>query len=284
VSGDWIYARDVALAIPEFGLLPPDFSLGYTPTPGVERVFLAADLQRIAKQQHVATSVRQNICFAWPMGLLDKDRILGAMKAALDDRQVKIEILDQNRAFAPAGDLIFPLQGLTAFSDKPAIWNGYVSYSPTRRFSTWALVRVRVSEQHWVALREIHAGEAITPASLRREPYDGPLLRDAPVRDLTAVEGLRAARSIPAGTTLLPGMLIPPQDVHKGEAVKVIVDAGATHLETRGLAIQSGSKGDIILVRNERSGSLFKARVTAKGQVFVVPSLLSGLVGEGKKL
>lgn len=284
VSGDRIYARDIAPAVPEFAQLAPDFSLGYTPTPGVERVFLAADLQRIAKQQHVEISVRQSVCFAWPMGLLEKEKMVAAMQVSLADRQAHIEILDQNRAFAPAGDLVFPLQGLTAFSDKPAIWNGYISYSPTRRFATWALVRVRLSEQHWVALKEIHTGDTIAAASFKSEPYDGPLMRDTPVRDLTAVAGLQAARNIPAGAALFPGMLVPPLEVQKGEAVKVVADAGATHLETQGLAMQGGSKGDIILVKNAHSGSLFKARVTGKAQVLAVPSLLSGLVGEEKKL
>jgi len=283
VSGDWIYARDVVPAVPEFSQLPPDFSLGYTPTPGVERVFLAGELQRIAKQQHVETAIRQSVCFAWPTVLLEKERILAAMRASLGGRQIQIEILDQSRASAPAGDLIFPLQGLSAFSDKPAVWNGYVSFSPTRRFSTWALVRVRVSEQHWVAVKEIHSGDAIIAAGFKSEPYDGPLLRDTPVLDLTALAGLRAARNIPAGATLFSSMLVPPKEVQKGEAVKVIAEAGVAHIETEGLAMQSGSKGEIILVKNARSGSLFKARVTGKAEVLVVPSLLSGLVGEGKK-
>jgi flagella basal body P-ring formation protein FlgA len=215
---------------------------------------------------------------------VEKERILAAMRASLGGRQTKIEILDQSRAFAPAGDLVFPLQGLSAFSDKPAVWNGYISFSPTRRFSTWALVRVRVAEQHWVAVKEIHSGDMVAAASFKSEAYEGPLLRDTPVQDLTALDGLRAARNIPPGATLFAGMLVPPQEVQKGEAVKVVADSGATHLETEGLAMQGGSKGEIILVRNARSGSLFKARVTGKGQVLVVPSLLSGLVGEEKKL
>jgi flagella basal body P-ring formation protein FlgA len=284
VSGDWIHARDLVPAVPEFSQLPPDYSLGYTPTPGVERVFLAGELQRIAKQQHVETSIRHSICLAWPTALVEKERILAAMRASLGGRQTKIEILDQSRAFAPAGDLVFPLQGLSAFSDKPAVWNGYVAFSPTRRFSTWALVRVRVTEQHWVAVKEIHAGDGIAAASFKSETYEGPLLRDTPVQDLTALGGLRAARNIPPGATLFSGMLVPPQEVQKGEAVKVVAEAGSTRLETEGLAIQGGTKGEIILVKNARSGSLFKARVTGKGQVLVVPSLLSGLVGEGKKL
>jgi flagella basal body P-ring formation protein FlgA len=284
VSGDWIYARDLAPAVPEFGQLPPDFSFGYTPTPGVERMFLAADLQRIAQRHHIETSIRKSICFAWPLGLLEKDRIVAAMQASLGGRQTKIEILDQTRTSAPAGDLVFPLQGLTAFSDKPAVWNGYVAFSPTRRFSTWALVRVRLSEQHWVALKEIHAGDVIAAANFKSEPYEGPLMRDTPVRDLPASDEMRAARNIPPGATLLSSMLVPSQDVQKGEAVKVVAEAGAAHLETEGLAIQGGSKGEIILVKNARSGSLFKARVTGRGQVLAVPSLLTGLVGEGKKL
>jgi flagella basal body P-ring formation protein FlgA len=92
-----------------------------------------------------------------------------------------------------------------------------------------------------------------------------------------------AARDIPAGATLLASMLTMLDEVEKGESVTAIAISGAARIETQGIATQTGSSGDLILVKNTRSGRLFKARVLGRGKVLVIPSFLSGLaVGENK--
>jgi flagella basal body P-ring formation protein FlgA len=283
VSSELIGAADLARAVPQFSRLRPELTFGFAPVPGMERVFRIGDLKRIAEVNHITADIQKNACFCWTLSPLGKDRILNAMRNSLGPRQSEIEILNISNTPVPAGDLFFPLEGLSAFSEKPVVWRGYISYTAKRRFFVWALVQVKISEQHLVAVREIHHGETLSPDAFRSETYVGPIPRDKLVHDLRLPVQAFAARDIPAGATLLANMLTMLDEVEKGDSVTAIAISGAARIEAQGVATQTGSSGDTILVKNMRSGRLFKARVLGRGKVLVVPSFLSGLApGENK--
>ena len=86
-----------------------------------------------------------------------------------------------------------------------------------------------------------------------------------------------------AGAPLLESMLEPPREVNRGDVVNAIVQNGAARLDVQAVAEDSGRKGQIISVRNPRSGRSFQARVEEKGTVVVVPGGQYGLVVENKK-
>ena len=58
-------------------------------------------------------------------------------------------------------------------------------------------------------------------------------------------------------------------DVVSGGVVNVLVRCGAAELKLDGQAISSGSKGQVVTVRNPRSGRTFAAEVTGKDSVLV---------------
>jgi flagella basal body P-ring formation protein FlgA len=78
-------------------------------------------------------------------------------------------------------------------------------------------------------------------------------------------------------------MLSLPQDVEKQQLVIVHVQFGASHLETQGIAIEAGHRGDVIKVRNPKTGRVFLAKVNEPGVVTVVSGGDVGLVAEDKK-
>ncbi len=281
-SGDWITAGNLATVLPVLGGLPADLKVGYAPIPGMTRVFHPDELRRLALAHGLpdpAPRSTENLCAAWPLAPIAPDALRRAMEKSLAGRAPQIELLAQDKAEAPSGEVIFPLSGLTAYSENAVIWKGYVRYAETRRFETWVRVRVRVTETHLKAQGAIHAGERLAPGRWRAESYSGPPLREAILGDGTQAAGLVARRDFSDGTALLAMFFEQPKAVERGDAVTVLAGVGAAQIEAPGEALSAGICGDVILIRNPRSNRTFKARITAAGRVEVLPGTTAGLAG-----
>ena len=279
ITGDWIYGRDLIAAAPSLAGLPPDLPVSYSPVPGLERVFHPAELRRLAAAHHISgTEITENICFAWPLVPLTRDRIVTAIEQTLSGRHPRLDVVDWSLAPVPAGDLVFPLSGLSALSDKPVIWKGYLAYAGKRRFSTWANVRVAIREPHLISSVPLRVGDSISGAEVKTEIYEGPILREKALSTPDQLLGLRARRDIPAGAALFEEQFEAAKDVERNELVTVLIEAGAAHIETQGVAIWAGRRGDVISVRNPQTGRIYRARVEQKGVVRVVPGGAVGLI------
>jgi flagella basal body P-ring formation protein FlgA len=247
------------------------------------RVFHSGELRRLAAAHQLTADVNKNVCFAWELAVPAQEDVKTAIRKALTDLNPQIEILEQSQAAAPHGDVCFPLSGLSAISDKPVVWKGYVAYAGNRRFSTWALVRIRIRISRVVAMENLPAGEQVTAAQLRLETYEGPPTRESLLTQVSQAVGLIVRCNIPAGAAVFSRMLAVPQDVKRGDLVMVVAENGAARIETQGIAEQPGRRGDIISIRNPKSGKAFRARVQSQGSVLVVPGGSVGLVGEEQK-
>jgi flagella basal body P-ring formation protein FlgA len=283
VSSDRIYARDLAAAAPAFTSLSPDIELGYSPAPGLQRVFHAAELRHIAQVNHLTIDSPADVCFAWRTAVPGREDMLAGMKDALKGRIARIEIIEQSLTSAPVGKPVFPLAGLCGFSTESVIWRGYVEYGTNHRFAIWARVRVSVTETRLVATETLSAGEPIRASQLKSETYDGPLARQETVTDLKSAVGMITRFDISSGTVLLQNMLDKPKDVERGDTVNVIAEYGAARIETQGVAEQAGRIGAVITVHNSKTGRKFRARVQDKDKVLVVPGGPAGLVSEESK-
>jgi flagella basal body P-ring formation protein FlgA len=284
VHSDRIYARDLAAAAPVFRALPPDLAIGFAPVPGLTRVIPAAELRLIGTANGIAlTGSPAPVCFAWPTAALAREALLVAMEKALARRNPQIEIVDQTRAPAPPGNIVFPLSGLSAVSDAPVIWRGYVEYAPGRRFLLWARVLIRVRENHVIANEALHAGDRIRPAQLRSEVYQGPPTRDTPFASVAEAAGMVPRFEIAPGSMLSNRLLEAPKEVERGDTVAVLVETAAARIEAAGVAEQSGARGTMVVVRNPKSGRKFQALVEDRDKVLVVPLVPVGLAGGDAK-
>jgi flagella basal body P-ring formation protein FlgA len=279
-SGDWITGSDLATAAPALAALPATLRASYAPVPGLERVFHPDELRRLAQANGLPDpKLTGNVCFAWPLAPLAPERLVAAMLKGLAGHAPQIELLGRNLAAAPAGEVVFPLAGLSADSENAVVWKGYVLYAGTRRFETWASVRVRVKETHLQAQGAIHTGDRLSPGQWRAESYAGPPVRDEILSDATAVEGLVARRDFRDGAPLLAGFFEMPKAVERGDTVTVVAGVGAARIEAPGVALSAGRCGEVIGIRNPSSNRTFKARIVSAGQVEVLPGAIAGLVG-----
>jgi len=279
-AGEWITGSDLATAAPALAALPAALKVSYAPVPGLERVFHPDELRRLAQSNGLPDpKLAGNLCAAWPMAPLMPERLLAAMEKALAGRSPQIELLARNLAAAPAGEVVFPLAGLSAYSENAVVWKGYVLYAGARHFETWASVRVRVKEIHLKAQGAIHVGDRLSPGQWRAETYAGPPLRDEILSDAASVEGLVARRDFADGAPLLAGYFEIPKAVERGDTVTVLAGVGAARIEAPGVALSAGRCGEVIAIRNPRSNRTFKARIASAGRVEVLPDSSAGLAG-----
>jgi flagella basal body P-ring formation protein FlgA len=283
INSDRIYARDLAAAVPLFSALAPNLEVGFAPAPGLQRIFHPAELRRIARANHLEGEISEDACFEWSLAVPSRESMLAAMKKALGNRNPQIEVIGQSLAPAPAGELVFPLSGLSAFSDAPVIWRGYIAYASNRRFSTWARVRITIKEPRVAAAGTLRVGEPISAGQLRTETYVGPLSRETELTDIAQAIGMIPTRTIESGSVLTETMLAPANEVGQGDTVQVLIQVRNARVEAQGIAEESGRKGAVITIRNAKSGRKFRARIEDKDRVVVVPGGPSGLAVEEKK-
>lgn len=276
VSGEQIFSADLAKALPVFAAMPGDTVIGYSPAPGARRILQLPELKRIGAQYGIAVPAGSQACFEWKVQPITEEAVRAAIREALQAPEARVEILAMSKAPAPEGKLAFPQSGLSAATNTdpstPVTWRGYVQYGSPRRFSVWARVRVSATMPRVIAVEPLAAGKRVAEAQVRLEMHaDFPLRNDA-ARSLEEVIGRIPRRPVRAGLPVLRSDLTEAFEVDRGDTVEVTAVSGATQLELEALAETSGRQGDVISLRNPRSGKLFRARIEGKGRAIVMVS------------
>ncbi len=286
VEGDRIRAADLAAVVPAFAAMPPDTELGYSPAPGVRRVFHAAELRRLASRQSAPAGEMPDVCVERPTAPLASDVLWAALSAAVGDPAARIEILDWSRYPVPRGALEFHRAGVfveTTGPDAPVLWKGLVNYGDRGRFSIWVRARVEVATPQVTAREALPAGRPIQPGQLKLETAALSPFGPQPAHTLAEVVGCLPRRPVPAGSPVfLNGLEIPPE-IHSGDPVTVRVTSGRARLMLDAVAGADGRRGDLIPVRNPASGRTFRARVDGPGQVAIVVRYAERREPQGEK-
>jgi flagellar basal body P-ring formation protein FlgA len=89
------------------------------------------------------------------------------------------------------------------------------------------------------------------------------------------VVGRMPRRAIRTGLPVFRLDLIEPFQVRRGDLVDVTAISGAAQLRMPALAETQGRQGDIISLKNPRTGKLFRARIEGKDKALVLPWPLS---------
>jgi flagella basal body P-ring formation protein FlgA len=274
INGDQITGADLARALPAFLSMPRDAILGYSPAPGGRRVFSFPELEKIAKKYGVTAPENSTACFEWRLLPLNEDVVRAAIRESLGAPEARVEVLAMSKTLAPLGKLVFPVSGLSAStgidSTTPVTWRGEVLYHSSHKFSVWARVRVAATTTRVVATELILPGRAVTATQVRLETYDDFPLRNDIARSLDEVIGRVPRRAIRAELPVFRTDLVEPFQVQRGEIVQVTAISGGTELRMEALAQNSGRQGDMISLKNERSGKTFMARIEGKDRALVV--------------
>ena len=158
-----------------------------------------------------------------------------------------------------------------------------VVVSPPPSLSSQMIVRVRLTAAgaslgEWnlplqghlwddalVARQPVARGEAIVPSVFELRRVDFLREKDA-IPAGTDLSGYSMARGVPVGAVLSWREVAPRTLVQRGSRIEVVAVSGALTITMKGLAMQSGARGETIVVRNPESRRDFSAVVVAENQ------------------
>jgi flagella basal body P-ring formation protein FlgA len=275
ISSDRISGEDLARALPAFsGKLPGDAVIGMSPAPGSRRSFGATELQRIGAPYGVSVAPDAQACFEWRLQTITGESVRKAIRDSLQMPDARIDVLTISGNQTPLGKVVFPISGLLASTltgpDTPVTWRGEVQYPGSRKFSIWARVKISATMTRVVATELILPGQTVTPNQVRIETYDDFPLRSDIARNLEDVVGRMTRRPLREGLPVFRADLIEPFQVQRGDLVNVTAIAGAAQIQLPAVAETQGRQGDMVSLRNPRSGKTFRARVEGKDKALVM--------------
>ncbi len=130
---------------------------------------------------------------------------------------------------------------------------------------TAVTVHVRVFADVVVAARALDRHDVVERAALKLERRD---LRASSQPHFTSVRevlGQRAVRSVRVGEPLVARSVESVPAIRRGDRITIRVDASGVTVSVTGTALEDGSVGREIAVRNDRSGHRMQAVVLAEG-------------------
>jgi flagella basal body P-ring formation protein FlgA len=128
------------------------------------------------------------------------------------------------------------------------------------------VVRARISALVVVTAAPVAANTALTDADITLERRDITAIAD-PVAAAADALGQTSRRSLRAGEVLRSGQLAAPVLVKRGEAVVMLAKIDGIEVSTAGEALDAGSRGAVVRVRNAASGQVLRMRVAGAGTV-----------------
>lgn len=266
VAGDRIVGSDLAAASAAFTGIPAEVVIGNAPLPGARRFLSVVELSRIARSHSLSEEGLEPICLERVTEPLDPAKALVAMTNSLAIPGAEIQILELSRFPTPPGEVTFPRETLPQPGlNDTAVWKGYVTHSGGRA-AIWANVRIAVKSSRVVAAANLQAGHLLSASDVRVEEFSGFPRRAPAMIDKDEAIGRAARRAIRAGAPLFAADLTEPNDIERGQTVRVEVRSGGAFLKLEATAESAGRRGDTIPFRNLSSGKIFRARVQEKGR------------------
>ena len=260
-----------------------NLDLGQTPYPGYQRVIYRDDVVYALREQNInIAKIRLSIPYQFTVQAnydpLAEDRLIDHgrqyIKSSLQFDKEKIEIKSLN----PPEELLVPQGKITL-----AVVKSYnrrllgVNMLPIKvlvdgtlyrkfyiKFSTKLRVTVLMPKRRLKQGQELKAG-----LFTAREK----LLSRSPEEYVSSKQELKdkvLKRTLSANQILTYDMLTTPELVNRWQEVKIIAKVGGIVVTTTGKALENGRKGDIINVKNNRSGKKIEAQVVGSNRVEVV--------------
>ncbi len=135
-------------------------------------------------------------------------------------------------------------------------------------FPAGALAYDAGSAAVFAALRvTAYAGDTITSEMVVLLPAGHQPVLGGIVTDKESVVGKMARRALLPGQPIPKNALRDPYIVRQGKTVRVVFQSGSITITGVALALESGSKGEIINARNPDSGIIIRGAVQADGSL-----------------
>lgn len=128
------------------------------------------------------------------------------------------------------------------------------------------VLRASVSARVLVAVAELPAGRPIAAADLALERRDVSAMPDA-ISDPREAAGMSSRRPLHVGDVVRKGALAATLLVRRGQSVRIVAHSGPIEVSVDGEALEDGTRGAAVRVKNAGNGNVIRARVTAEATV-----------------
>ncbi|SHL69028.1 flagellar basal body P-ring formation chaperone FlgA [Rhodanobacter sp. OK091] len=132
-------------------------------------------------------------------------------------------------------------------------------------------LQVQLFRQTLVTSRLLLRGDGVSAADVHVEERDVTRLGYGYIENMEQVAGRSLARAVASGSVLSPGMLGGRRMVRAGDHVEMVARLDGIEVRADGVALGSGDNGARLRVRNESSGKVVDAMVSAPGVVLALP-------------
>jgi flagella basal body P-ring formation protein FlgA len=156
---------------------------------------------------------------------------------------------------------------LTFSSSPEALSQSNVTVKAQCNDNNWYMfmvVKATETQSVVVISRAVSPGTLLTSDNLHVVKMDKKRLRSSTFADIKDVAGARIKRRVSAGRPVDPNNLC---YVCKGDRVTISAGTSRMRVKTSGVALEDGSMGETIQVKNRRSNKKIYARVASTGQV-----------------
>ena len=258
-----------------------DRVLGPGPGPGGRIVVESAQLGAIARQFDVdwrPASTADRAVLERPGQPMQRDDALGAVRAALlaagASPDCQIQLAGFIPPLIPVGAVPRPLVSQLEYDSRTGRFSAVLSVAGVGMEP----VSVRVAGQVEslvelpVAAARLPAGAVMRPEDVRMARVNAANLHGEVVHTIDQIVGLQLTHPLAAGQPLAPSDLAKPTLVKRGAMVRLRLDSGGLSVTGQGVALEAGSIGDRIRVRNPGSRNILEGEVIGPDLVRVAPN------------
>lgn len=254
--------------------LPMDRILTSTPDPGTRRWITAAELRQSGLSPHTDLGA-PGICVERRLKPLQSERVKSEIQAALHSRLGDVRLLGITSiqpSLFPEGHLSLPPAGLQLLSADESgcsfLWRGAIQYDGHRLTPIRVLGRYQADTVHFVAKRNLLAGDVLGSGDYERIAKPGcPRGMETSLRP---EEGSVMRRALSRGQAIEAAMLKAPPVVEEGAVIRVIASAGGASVSIEAIAEKSGRRGESVFVVNKDNGKRIRVLLTGKGEASAI--------------
>lgn len=133
----------------------------------------------------------------------------------------------------------------------------------------YAQVKYQIRKFQYVAVitDKISRNKVLSPDDVVIERKNVTQLRERPVLSFDDIDGLRTKRNLKKGQILTHTALEKVPNIFRGNIISISYGNESFRIEAEGVALQEGSIGDIIKVKNTSSGKILQVKVIDNNSV-----------------
>tara|TARA_R110001583_G_scaffold177418_2_gene332611 strand:- start:111029 stop:111733 length:705 start_codon:yes stop_codon:yes gene_type:complete len=188
-------------------------------------------------------------------------------QASYDNPQIVMDSLD-NRLRLQACDVAldaFSTNGIVGLGNQTI---GVKCNSPVA-WTVYVPVKVKVLKLVVVASRPLSSNQLITQSDIKLQQLDISSLQHGYLNSTQLVIGQQLKYSVSMGSVIKPNSLNAQKIVHRGEQIMLVSMAGQMEVRMSGTALDDGTLGERVKVKNSTSKRIVEGVVDAPGIVNV---------------